>query len=81
MTMFRRILKSLITACTVSFGLAALTPTASAFNPQPEPPEISKRVPSKLAKRAFNPQPEPPEINNGPGKRFPKLRRKFGLSR
>jgi hypothetical protein len=75
-------LKSLTTVCTLSVGLAVLAPMASAFNPQPEPPEAGKGIRSKLAKRAFNPQPEPPEINKGLGKkRVPKIKFKIGLSR
>jgi hypothetical protein len=78
----RLILKSLMTVCSISFGLAVLAPMASAFNPQPEPPEASKGVRSKLDKRAFNPQPEPPEVNTGLKKRrVPKIRNKFRLSR
>ena len=78
----RLVLKSLMTVCTVGVGLAVLTPMASAFNPQPEPPEISKGARSKLAKRAFNPQPEPPEINKDLSKkRVPKIRYKFRRSR
>jgi hypothetical protein len=80
--MSRQVLKSLMTVCTLSVGLAVLTPMASAFNPQPEPPEVSKGARSKLAKRAFNPQPEPPEINKGLRKKsVPKIRHRFRLSR
>jgi hypothetical protein len=78
----RLILKTLMTVCTVSFGLTALAPMASAFNPQPEPPEVGRGIQSKLDRKAFNPQPEPPEVTNGlKKKRVPKIRFKFRRSR
>jgi hypothetical protein len=81
--MSRLTLKSLMAAFAVSIGLAALAPTAGAFNPQPEPPKAKKGVQSKFNSKAFNPQPDPPKFKKRLKKKArPGLKKKvkFGVS-
>ncbi|MBI3224418.1 MAG: hypothetical protein HYZ39_05100 [Mycolicibacterium cosmeticum] len=52
--------KQAVTATTLAIAsLAIASGTASAFNPQPEPPTMPSRVTPAEA-HGFNPQPEPP---------------------
>ncbi len=53
-------IKQAVIATALAIGsLAIASGTASAFNPQPEPPTLQSRVTPAEA-HGFNPQPDPP---------------------